>query len=79
MNYYETEIRAFDPKTKEMKLWGGPNIEAISESDAQHYLDTNGLGYCMIIGTIVAEIPCREGTFEPDFDRIIDYEIIKNN
>ena len=28
---------------------------------------------------IVAEIPCKPGTLEPDWCKMIDYEIIQNN
>lgn len=78
MNLYVTEIRAFDPKTNEMKYWGGPNVKGVSESDAQNYIDNNGLGYCKIIGVLVAEIPCKEGTFEADMDKIVNYDFNNN-
>lgn len=74
MKQFVTSIQAIDSKTGELKNWGGPNVPGISERDARHYCDNNGLGYCKIDGELVAEIPCKEGTHKPDFDGTIDYE-----
>ena len=46
---------------------------------AQEYCELNGLGYCKVVGELIAEIPCKEGTYEPDFNNMIDYENIGNN
>lgn len=74
MDLYGTEIRALSPFTGELTLFGGPNVPGISFADAQNYCETNGLGYCKVIGKLVAEIPCKEGTYEPDFDKKVDYD-----
>lgn len=76
---WATKIRAIDPKDGELKTWGGPNVPGITMKDAWNYCQTHELGYCEIEGEIIAEIPCKEGTFEPDFNKTIDYEKIKWN
>lgn len=74
MPLFATEIRAIDPITGEMKTYGGPNVPAFTPGMAAHYCQQNGLGYCRILGELVAEIPCKPGTYEPDFKNTIDYE-----
>jgi hypothetical protein len=61
-----------------MKTWCGPNIPAISKADAQKYCRLH-LGFCKVGDEIVAEIPCKPNSFDPDFDNMIDYEISQNN
>lgn len=53
---FTTEIKAIDPKDGELKTWAGPNIDAISYTFADKYLQNNGLGYCNITGTLISEI-----------------------
>ena len=74
MKVFTTEIRAIDPICGEMKTWAGPNIRAISYSDAEDYLQRHGLGYCRVSGQLIAEIPCKEGSYEPDFSKQINYD-----
>lgn len=76
---YVTEIKALCPYTGEMKTYGGPEVPGISFADAQAYCENNGLGYCKVIGRLVAEIPCKDGTYEPDWDNMTDYENKKLN
>ena len=73
MNTYTTTIKAIDPKDGELKTWGGPNIQGITFKDAENYCQNNGLGYCKVDGLLVSEIPCKTGTFEPDWDNEIDH------
>jgi hypothetical protein len=79
MDLYYTEIKALSPHTGELKTYIGPKIQAISFEDAQNYCENNGLGYCKVIGICVAEIPCKNGTYEPDWSKKIDFEQIKLN
>ena len=51
----------------------------ITKEKAQELLDKYNYHYLVLGDEIVAEIPCKEGTFEPDWNRMIDYEIIQNN
>lgn len=74
MDLYTTEIRAIDPRNGLLKTWCGPHVPGISFSDAEEYCQRNGLGYCAIVGRLVEEIPCKPGTYEPDWDRKIDHE-----
>jgi len=74
MKLFTTTIQAIDPSDGELKLWGGPNVPGISFKDARFYCDNNGLGYCEILGELVAEIPTKEDdSFTPDFNKMIDY------
>lgn len=79
MKKWCTEIKAIDPTDGIIKSWGGPNIPAISFRDAEMYCQMNGLGYCKVIGELIAEIPCKKGTYDPDFENMINYEQINNN
>lgn len=63
----------------QMKTWGGPNVPGINHDDAVRYCQDNDLGYCDVLGELVAIIPCKEETHEPDFDKMVDYEKINNN
>jgi len=74
MHLYVTEIIALSPVTGEMTVWAGPVVPGISFADAQAYCESRGLGYCRVIGKLVAEIPCFPGTIEPDFSKKIDYD-----
>lgn len=73
MNLYTTEISAINPKTGDLVTWGGPNVPGVSFDDAQAYCEAAGLGYCKVVGQLVAEIPCKTGTVEPDFSKMVDY------
>lgn len=74
MKLWVTEIIAKNPYTGELKKYCGPEVPGISMDDARNYCENNGLGYCRIIGELVAEIPCKKGTYDPDFENTIDYE-----
>lgn len=74
MDLYTTTIRAISPIDGELRTYVGPNVPGISFADAQNYCEKNGLGYCKVEGLLVAEIPCKQGTYEPDWDNMIDYE-----
>lgn len=79
MKLYTTSIYAIDPIDGDLKTYGGPNVPGISWQDAENYCQQNGLGYCKVDGELVAEIPCKKGSYEPDFKNMIDYENIQNN
>lgn len=74
MRQWATEIKAFDPRTDQMKVWGGPNVPGLTKLDAEIYCQENGLGYCKILGELIEEIPCKPGTYEADFENKINYE-----
>lgn len=79
MRMWVTEIQAIDPSTGEFKKWCGPNVPGLNLADAELYCQNNGLGYCKVLGELTAEIYCKEGTIEPDWDKMVDYENIQNN
>lgn len=79
MGLWATKIRAINPKDGNLVVWHGDNISAFTEKMAREILDNTGRGYMEIVGELVAEIPCKEGTIEPDFSRMIDYNAINNN
>lgn len=74
MKLWVTEIKAYDPITGELKTWCGPEVPGINHKDAENYCQDNGLGYCKVLGELVAEIPCKDGTYEPNWNKMIDYE-----
>ncbi len=79
MNLYCTEIKAISHIDGELSKYSGPKVPGISFADAQDYCENNGLGYCKVVGLLVAEIPCKDGTLEPDWDKMVDYEKPKLN
>lgn len=79
MKTWGTTIYAKCPLTGEMKTYGGPNIQAPTRELAFEWCQNNGLGYCHIEGELVAEIPCKSESYEPDWTKMIDYEIRQNN
>ena len=54
MKIFSTEIKAICPIRKTMKTWVGPNIEAETIELADKFCQENGLGYCEVIGELVA-------------------------
>lgn len=71
MNLYLTEFKAeVDGK---LVTFCGPNVPGISFKDAQNYCNNNGIGYCKVIGLLVAEISCNEN-YTPNFSDMVDYE-----
>jgi len=78
MKQWCTEFKALDARTGQMKTWCGENVQAPSFELAQQWCYENR-GYLKVIGELVAEIPCKENSYEPDFDKMIDYENQKLN
>lgn len=77
MRLWVTEFKALCAKTGVLKTYGGPDVEGLTHGIAQQWCYDNA-GHLNVIGELVAEIPCKEGTYEPDFNKMIDYEL-KNN
>lgn len=78
MKIWGTSIYAKHNITGEIREFCGQNVEAPTRELAiawcQHHC-----GYLHVNDEIVAEIPCKEGSYEPDFDNMVDYENIQNN
>jgi len=79
MKTYLTELRAINPRTGELTTFCGQNVRGISMLDAQVYCERHGLGYLTVIGELVAEIPCKEGTEDPDWDNMLNFDNITKN
>jgi len=75
MNQYTTTIRAVCPYDGEIRTYSGPNVPGISFRDAQDYCQRNGLGYCRVNGLLISEIPCKPGTWEPDWGGKVDWDL----
>lgn len=79
MKIWSTEMQVLNQQTKELHWVEGMKVKAFTKEKAQELLDKYDYHYLVLNDEIVAEIPCKEGTFEPDWNRMIDYEIIQNN
>ena len=79
MKLWVTEIQAICPIDGELKTFCGPSVPAPTKQLAYEHCQNNGLGYCRVIGQLVAEIPCRENSFAPDWGKILDYENAQKN
>lgn len=75
MNLYTTTIKAITPGTNKLTTYVGPHVPGISFEDAENYCKHNGLGYCEVTGKLIAEIPCDAETYEPNFAKMINYEL----
>lgn len=78
MKLFVTEIRAIDPVSGELKTYAGPHVPGIDSADAERYCREN-LGMCRVLGELIGEIPCIDGTYEPDWGNMIDYKKQRDN
>ena len=78
MKQWVTEFKAICARTGELKTYGGENVQAPTHDLAQKWCYDNR-GNLKVIGELVMEIPCKEGTYEPDFKNAVDYDNIQNN
>ncbi len=53
MKLYTTKIEAM--RNGELILFQGPNVPGLTYQHAQAYCEANGLGYCQVVGELVAE------------------------
>lgn len=72
MKTWTTKIIAISPITGELREYAGPNIKAPSKELAHQYCQFSGIGYgyCHISDELIAEIPCKKGSYDPDMDNI---------
>ena len=73
-SWYGTEITALQPITGELRRYGGPHVPGISVEDAQEYCNRN-IGYCKVIGQLIAEIGTKADGITPDFDDQTNYDL----
>lgn len=74
MKIWLTELTAIDPITGRLKKWCGDEVKAPTQQLAEEWCQLNGKGYLKVVGELIAEIPCKEGTYEPDFKNMVNYE-----
>lgn len=79
MKYWVTEIKAKSPIDGSMRAYGGPDVPGETIEEAQDYCENNGLGYCWVLGQLIMDIPCKEGTFEPDWDNATNFDEDEEN
>lgn len=60
MRRWVTIIHAIDPTDDQLKSWCGPTIQAPTWDLAQDKCNRNGLGYCMVIGELIAECDAED-------------------
>jgi hypothetical protein len=73
MAIYLTSINAIDPVDGHLKEWNGPQVVADSLQDAAAHCREH-LGYCRIEGMLIATIPCKEGSLEPDWGNMVEHD-----
>ena len=56
---FTTKIEAM--KDGKLMTFIGPNVPGISFADAQDYYESHGLGYCTVVGRLIAEIDENTG------------------
>lgn len=81
MKTWSTTIRAIPALSPERGVitFGGPNVKALTREMAQQWCEDNGLGYCTVGDQLVMEIPCKSGTYEPDWSKALDYDTYEEN
>lgn len=72
-----TTITAIDPRTGELKEWAGPSVNAPTRRLANQWLQTNGYGYCKVLG--YQEPTATYGWIDTDGDyHFIEQEPLNN-
>ena len=79
MKIWSTEMQVLNQKTKELHWVEGLKVKAFTREKAQQLLNKYNFHYLVLGDEIVAEVQCVKGTLNPDWSKIIDYEIIENN
>lgn len=73
MKKWLTEFHAIKVSTGELRPFGGDHVKALTAEMAQQWCDEHK-PWLKVLGQLIAEIPCKEGTYEPDWSKKIDYE-----
>lgn len=79
MKLWHTQMQVLNQQTKELHWVEGMRVIAPTRQKAQDLLDKYNYHYLVLVGEIIAEIPCKPGTNEPEWNRMIDYDIIQQN
>ena len=68
MRLYNTEIRAIDPATGELRTFAGPAVQGFTAKHAQAWCNQNELGYCKVLG-LISVLIMEDGT-EVDIEKV---------
>ncbi len=79
MKRWSTEMQVLNQQTKELHWVEGMVVIAPSKELAQKLLDKYDFHYLVLGDEIICGIPCKPGTLDPDWNRMIDYEVIRDN
>lgn len=79
MPFFCTKMEVVNQETKELVWIDGFRIEAPTRELAQEIIDNENYHYLIITGQLVKEIPCKKGSFEPDWNNAIDYDKLNQN
>lgn len=79
MKLWDTQMQVLNQETKELHWVEGMRVRPFTREKAQSILDKYDYHYLVLGDEIVAEIPCKPGTYDPDWNKIIDYEVIRDN
>ena len=63
MKQWVTEIKAIRPQDGELIVYCGPEVPGETHEDAKAYCQENGLGYCNVLGELIAEVPYELAEF----------------
>jgi hypothetical protein len=76
MKTWATEVLAIDPidPSRGVRNFEGPKVIAPTRELAQQWLHDRGIFYARVADELIAEVPCKPNTYEPDWDNAIDYE-----
>lgn len=73
MRVFMTIIRAYNPETDEVEIYRGENIAALSWAHAEAICQETGRGYLEIDSILYMEVPCKPGTYEPDWENAVRF------
>lgn len=79
MKLWDTSMQVLNQQTKELMWVEGMRVKAFTREKAQEILDKYDYNYLVLGDEIVVEIPCKPGTYDPDWEKMIDHEVIQNN
>lgn len=68
-----TEFMAIRVSDGALVKYGGPPVPGVNWVDAQNWCHENA-GHLVVIGELVEEVPCFDGTRIPDFENSINYQ-----
>lgn len=79
MRMWSTEMQVLNQETRELHWVEGMVVKSPTREMAQKLLDKYDYHYLVLGDEIVCEIPCKPGTLEPDWNRMVDHQAIREN